>query len=133
MYYDRVLIDTLVGKTLKSVVVNEDNDEIKFTTTKGKSYIMYHDQDCCEDVSIDEIIGDLDDLVGEPILDARMETNSDKPKRNERDEDSWTWTFYIIATIKGTVTLRWYGTSNGFYSEGVSFRETENDNSNNHG
>jgi len=122
MLGDRQSIDMLIGQTLKSIVVSEDNREIKFTTKNGKRYTMYHDQDCCESVTIDEIIGDLDDLLNSPILDARVETNSsDEPKKDS--DNSFTWTFYIISTIKGTVTLRWFGASNGYYSEEVTFRE----------
>lgn len=122
-------IKQLEGITLEQVIVNEDRDEIIFVQAAGKNPVrktkawkMFHSGDCCESVTIDDINGDLDDLIGSPILDAREESGEILPAKDKSD-DSFTWTFYRISTIKGTVVIRWYGTSNGYYSENVDFKE----------
>jgi len=124
MWSNHCGVDVLVGKTLKSVVNNVD--EIIIETVDNETYKMYHMQSCCEDVSVDDIIGDLDDLIGSPILTAEERTSTDPIEGQEVREygDGFTWTFYEFATIKGSVTIRWYGTSNGYYSESVSFART---------
>lgn len=112
----------LVGMSLiKITVVKAVDDEIVWETYDGRKFRMYHNQDCCERVDIEDITGDLDDLLNEPILKAE-ERISNGPIKDEWD-DGATWTFYEIATIKGSVTIRWYGTSNGYYSERVDFEE----------
>lgn len=110
-------ISVLKGKTLTKIE-KKGNDELFFHTTEGEVYRMFHYQDCCESVSIEDIIGDLDDLIGEPIAMAE-----EIVERGEDDDgwDSVTWTFYKFATVKGYVTIRWYGSSNGYYSESVDF------------
>lgn len=100
----------------------EDSDYILFHEKGGRSFIQYHKQDCCEGVDIEDICGDLKDLVGVPILLAEESTNKD-PSLDESKDESGTWTFYKLATIKGFVTIRWYGTSNGYYSETANFSE----------
>jgi hypothetical protein len=114
-------INQLLGKTLSSVVVADDKEEIIFTTTENERYRMFHCQDCCENVSIEDINGNLEDLIGQPILLAEETSSRDEAfdLERSRNADSFTWTFYKLATTKGYVDIRWFGESNGCYSESV--------------
>jgi len=107
----------ILGKTLTSVNVVKDSDEIYFTCSDGTEYCMLHLQDCCESVEIEDINGDIVDIIGSPILVAEERIS----EGSNGYYDSFTWTFYTISTIKGSVEIRWYGTSNGYYSESVNF------------
>lgn len=128
-------VDRLRGKTLAAVTTQtryEDEpdsavDRITFETTTGEKLVMAHMQDCCESVLVESIEGNLDDLVGSPLTMAE-ETVSDNHHGGKRPdgysepewgEESVTWTFYRFATVKGYVTIRWVGESNGYYSESV--------------
>lgn len=120
-------LQELIGKTLTKVE-NKDNKSIIFTCENGKHYKMYHEQDCCENVSIEDIVGDLQDLVGSPILKAEEVSNYEPTSKEDieitkevNDWGSCTWTYYKFATMKGYVDIRWFGESNGFYSESVDF------------
>ena len=117
--YTGVEFKELTGQVCQSVV-NVDNESIHFTTVDNVVYRLEHIQDCCECVSVDDICGDLEDLVGNPIVQAE-EFSNDYRGPKTHGEESFTWTFYKLATIKGSVTIRWYGSSNGYYSESVSF------------
>jgi hypothetical protein len=117
----------LKGQIIKSIVgLEKDSAEVIFETDAGR-YIMYHSEDCCEDVSIEDVIGDVDDLIGSQILLAEKIESNKNPDGIEKEfqDDSFTWTFYKLSTIKGSVTIRWYGESNGYYSESVDFEKTE--------
>jgi hypothetical protein len=117
-----VNFETLEGQVLSEISGGEQHsEEIIFTTVNGGKYKMYHQQDCCESVDVEEIIGDLDDLIGTPILLAEEVSETG----GYEDFGSSTWTFYKLSTIKGHVTIRWLGVSNGYYSESVSFVELE--------
>lgn len=112
-------IEMLLNKTLISIE-QDGNDELYFLTAEGDKFKMYHEQDCCESVWLEETIGDLEDLIGSPLLMAE-EVIERSPESD--NYESATWTFYKFATIKGYVTLRWVGESNGYYSESVNFRK----------
>lgn len=115
----------LQGKTLKRAAQISE-DRIEFETDDGKTYALFHSQSCCETVVVESITGDLADLVGTPILLAEEATSADDPPGcpNPEYNKSQTWTFYKLRTLKGSVDIRWYGTSNGNYSEDVDFDET---------
>lgn len=117
-------IEDFIGKTFIDITGAVQEEKIIFTEDNGDKYKMYHARECCEHVYIDDIVGDLSDLVGWPILKASEDTNSGRG-RGEGSPASETWTFYNLATIKGSVTIRWYGSSNGCYSESVDIIKLE--------
>lgn len=115
----------LEGKTLSSIEIKDD--EITFIVSEDEKYKMAHNQNCCERVYVEEIIGDIEDIIASPVLLAEEvsyeneEPEGVSPKDGHYKDDSYTWTFYKLSTIKGSVTIRWLGESNGYYSESVDF------------
>lgn len=119
-------LEFFLGQTFSKVIAS--NYQIDFVRADGSGFRMVHHQECCESVYIESIVGDLKDLEGEPILVAE-ESNNEPPEQavanalldveRKSPDDSHTWTFYKFATRKGYVDIRWYGSSNGYYSESV--------------
>lgn len=114
--------DILNGSIITEIKgMEEGSEEITFTTIKDgttNTYRMWHEQDCCENVWLSDICGDVEDLLFAEVIHAE--------EREEWRETDWgtaTWTFYDIQTTKGCVNLRWVGESNGYYSESVNFAE----------
>jgi len=116
-------IENMVGKIFTSVT--EDGDTLTFANDTER-FVFYHSQDCCEHVRIEDIVGDLSDLVGEPLVMAD-EVDGETPSDYSPGE-SYTWTFYKFATRKGYVDVRWLGESNGYYSESVNLGYEKVDN-----
>jgi hypothetical protein len=119
---------SLKGLTITSIkrVSDDGDDSIKIATSDGRQWDMRHYQDCCESVRIEKIAGSLDSLIGSPLIEAREETDSEGwPADAEPKEytESYTWTTYYFATDSASVSIRWLGESNGYYSESVSIEE----------
>lgn len=116
--------EVLKGQTLISIAGNVGDNSMIFTTADNKKYEMFNEEEGYgNDVSVivEDIIGDMSDLINHPILMAEMVTNKGK-----ESEGCSTWTFYKLATIKGSVTIQWCGRSNGYYSESVGFCRLKN-------
>lgn len=112
-----VRVEELRGLIFTEVFVSKDGareDYILFIND-DVIYVMFHDQNCCESVTIKEISGDISDLENSPMIMSEVVTNT-----GGSEWGSFTWSFYKFATIKGYVTISWYGESNGYYSEEVS-------------
>jgi len=117
--YSYVDISALIGKRI--VQVDESSSSVHFHTECGKHYIMEHIQDCCESVYLDSVDGNLQGLVGGIVYSASMDSQ-DIPRPDDYDGIA-RWTFYRISTDREFVHLTWRGSSNGYYSVGVSFLE----------
>lgn len=114
----------LEGKTITKIEGLETGSyDVTFYCSDGSVYRMYPDDDSFRygndiDIAIEDICGDVDCLIGNEIKKAEV-------RRSEKiDGKLYTpevWTFYTLATVKGYVDIRWYGTHNGYYSAEVNF------------
>lgn len=113
-------LSDLVGKVVQSVVGSKGDEEFILTFQDGSMLKLHHEQDCCEHVYLEDIVGDVQDLIGHTLL-VSEEVSS---VRDSSDWGTTTWTYYRFATRKGWVDLRWCGESNGYYSESVDVEIT---------
>ena len=120
------LNDVFENKKITSVSgLQVGGDCIVFNFDNNESFKMYHSQNCCESVEIEDINGDKN-MQG-AIFYELLEKQCDESQLSEFD-DSYTWTFYTIRTSIGYLDVRWYGTSNGYYSENVDLEICISDN-----
>jgi hypothetical protein len=115
-------IEELINKVVVKVVF--DKEKVIFECDDGCNFLMTHQQQCCEFVELVDGQDDLYLLNGQKILMAEEVTQVDY-----YTQEDWrlhvlglhnkTWTFYKLGAINGYVNLRWFGQSNGCYSERV--------------
>jgi hypothetical protein len=132
-----VSFETLKGKIISKIIgLEKGSEQIQFFCEDGTKYKLTYYDDCCAFCNIEDICGDISDILGNPLLIAEEIINSDVPTdiqfQREKENccyltDSEAWSFYKLSTIKGSVTIRWYGSSNGYYSETASFEEIKDE------
>lgn len=105
-------ITDIVGMRVASVF--HDNEELIFNLMNGDKIRLYHAQDCCESVELIDADYYADDFTNCTIIHAEESTDE-----NNTDYGHETWTFYRIRSNKGFMFLRWWGESNGYYSEAI--------------
>lgn len=127
MYFGNTAkLQKIIGKIPVQITGGIGSDELEIIFKDGSKFTQFHNQNCCETVEIVDIVGDLKDLIGSAILLAEESSSENETPESVKNitcghlEDSYTWTFYKFATIKGYVDIRWLGSSNGYYSEKVS-------------
>lgn len=119
---DEDVIKELTGKVLVSIEgLEQYSDQIVFKFLDGSSYIMYHEQDCCEGVSLEDFDDGISDKEGAVVLSLDVSSNDSDTFGQDMD-NMFLWTFYTLKTNRGDVWMRWLGQSNGYYGVDVTFR-----------
>ena len=110
-------LENIIGATILSITgAKVGSSKLTFSTDKG-TLELYHGQCCCEDVCVEDINGDVSDMIGGvvSVADERV---------GEETEVGWArelHTFYEIRTTKGDMNIRWLGRDNGYYSVSVHY------------
>jgi hypothetical protein len=116
-----MIVEDLTNQRIMAVYgLEEGSREIRISFENNTTLEMYHQQDCCEHVRIEDIVGPTN--LGGAIWYGLDVKDSEEPEDYMYMDDSHTWTFYTLRTSKGYTDIRWLGESNGYYSESVGIR-----------
>lgn len=115
----------LVGKTIVLIRgCEKGSTAIRIECNDGIVFELSHDQEGCEEVMVEDVWGDVSDIIESEILFAE-ETSYEYRVREEAYFGEQTWTFCKLGTINGWLDIRWWGVSNGYYSTDVGFFEVK--------
>ena len=115
-------MEELNGKVIDYISgCNVDSGLFVIKFEDGTSIEFFHNQSCCERVYIEDVNGNPDSHAGATLYGIDVKSNSDSINP-DLEYSSYTWTFYTIRTSKGYLDVRWFGGSNGYYSENVDYK-----------
>jgi len=107
--------EKLFMRKIKSITGLEPNSkEVRITFEDGSGIKQYHINDCCEVAEVSQVDATPSKFIGAIAHDFVTKTSG-----GETSEGHETWTFYTLKTSKGYLDWRWYGESNGYYSEEI--------------
>jgi len=126
-YKNKIDLEEFKGKTFTNIEYHDD-EKITFQEENENVYRMYHRQDCCERVRVEQIRGNLSEIENEEIIEVEKGTWSNEdpfgaPFDNSDAWASYTWTAFRFKTNRTETTIWWLGESNGYYYEGVDIAQ----------
>ena len=113
----------LVGKTIVATSgIKAGDSAYTFHLSDGSVVSFYHEQDCCESVSVCAVNGDPKQLLYKKIIFAEEDNPLEHPLVGDMSNAySHTITTFTIKTEGGwQMEVVWVGESNGYYNESVS-------------
>ena len=119
--YELENINTLIaGRKVLAVSGTQHLSEKVRILVEGAGVLTFeHQPDCCEKVYL--VVDDKDDFVGlrgaTVIYLELAESGVKRVIKDEYGDSTETWTFLRLCTSQGPYTFRFYGSSNGYYSE----------------
>jgi len=116
---------TLKGQIVRKIQAS-NGDSLHILTDKYE-YNLYHAQDCCENVRLVDVIGDVDNILNEEIIFAEEDSGANDPAWHTgyNYDDHHTWTKFVLGTKNANVEFWFLGESNGYYSEHISIKVEE--------
>lgn len=114
--------EVLYGKTLREV--SDSVDTLLLTFTDGTKLEFYHAQDCCENVFITGYIFSNSFVEGfKPYYNQKLISITESEVSGDTTYGSYTKTTFTLKFEYGKeFEVHWFGESNGYYSEGVSYK-----------
>lgn len=104
------------NKVIKNISgLEKGSQEVYFECEDGTKYFLYHYQVCSEKVYIEEIAGNINDIIGCKINIADVVTSG--------NSNIFLQTFFTLSSDKGSLIFRWIGESVGSVLVDVSFNE----------
>lgn len=118
--WEKADIKDMEGKKITGLSLYGEEGPL-FICSDGTQFLLTHLQECCENVDLED--ANAAESFWLALNEGKEVTiiSADERSNNEESEyESETWTFYNFDTDQGYLNLRFYGSSNGYYSEGVS-------------